>query len=868
MELLKFESVLFGSPILSEQRVTMKRRQWIHFWGLVWFLYVCWPELPARAQSINLYPDMFPYVDAHAPSNLQTLQAWQLSGTTLSFSTLFANKGDGLFEIRRGNNVSATRYELLQRVYIGTDFGSQYVDLSIGTAPIPNTSATAGLPYPTRTNVIWFEDFTKFSLLEAPIVNGVVTVGNEVASTVKTSWSLTPGVHLPGYSTVSYTSSDQAVQQRLSVGYGDLYSASTPLQSINISGVPIGPRYWLRQTVDPANRIHETDETNNSFEILIDLARPGEAITFAGEFVRPGDRAALAKPGDLNDDGVIDINDWNAFKSASTVSVAGLPSIDAYFLGDLDLDGKHSLHDVELFRQYFDSANGAGAFAAIQSVPEPTTWVISATGVLLLLGWCGVSRRRLRSKWLQLLILLSLASSATPRAATANNTLFFENFDGLTLGPNVEETLSGTAVWTKTAPAGWTHNDAGVPGVNNPPNNNGVTEWAGWSFANKDWWAAAAGDQGRAQFTRASGTVMIADPDEWDDATHPTVDAQTGSTAGCGDSPNPCMYDTFLSTPTITIPAGIPAGSLKLAFDSSWNPEGNDDSPWLANNQQATVTVSYNGGAPINVLKFDSYPTSSPYYHGTAYNEAVVVDLQYNGIATNMQLNFGLGLAENDWWWAIDNVHVFSPTVLEVNTATGKMTILGAAQITGYEIKSAGNSLNSAGWAAGNLDAQNFGPSPTLTADFNNTNAVDAADYVLWRNAVGTGSGGDANGDGLTDQLDFGLWRQQFARQLAAGQSWETLIATNSQLLEYYLLGNSTFSTRSIGAGYNTAVDARDLVFTYSTAAHQEFTGVVRYVSGAGLGTAEIPEPATWIVSVIGLLFCGHFPRAIAGQPR
>lgn len=846
----------------------MNRRRWVPLSGLVWCLCASSLDFGAHAQGINLYPDIFPYVDAHAPANLRTLQAWQLSGTTLRFSTLFANQGDGSYEIRRGNNVSATRYELLQRVYVGADFGPQYVDLPIGTAPIPGT---AGTPNPSDLNVIWFENFTRFSLLEAPIINGMVTVGSEVVGTTKMSWRVSSNTGpLPGYAanTPKQTSTDLTLYQRVNVGWGDMYTSGSSGQSIDITGVPIGPRYWLRQTVDPTNRIHEKDETNNSFEVLIDLARPGEAVTFAGEFVRPGDRAALATPGDLNDDGVINTSDWLAFKSAATVSVAGLPNIDAYFLGDLDLDGKHTLHDVELFSQYFDGANGVGAFASIQGVPEPTASVIGATGAVILFGWYGITRRRLRGKWLRLLILFSVACPVTVPKAAADNILFYENFDGLTLGPNVEEALAGTAVWTKTAPAGWTHNDSGVPGATNPPNNNGVTEWAGWSFANKDWWASAAGDQGRAQFTRAAGTVMVADPDEWDDAAHPVVDSQSGSTAGCGDSPNPCLYDTFISTPTIAIPAGTPAGTLKLAFNSSWNYEGNDDSTWLANNQQATVTVSYNGGVPINVLKFDSYPTSSPSFHGTAYDEVVVVDLQYNGTASNLKLNFGLGLAENDWWWAIDNVHVFSPTVLEVNTTTGKMSILGATQITGYEITSVGNSLSPAGWAAGNLDSQNFGPPTTLTADFNNSNSVDAADYVLWRKAVGTTSGGDANGDGMVDQLDYGFWRQQYAQQLAAGQSWETLIATNNQLLEYYLLGNSTFATRSIGFGYNFAVDARDLVFKYSTAAHQEFTGIVYYVSGAGLGTAEIPEPATWIVSVLGILITGCFPRAVALRIR
>ena len=212
--------------------------------------------------------------------------------------------------------------------------------------------------------------------------------------------------------------------------------------------------------------------------------------------------------------------------------------------------------------------------------------------------------------------------------------------------------MPGSNVWTKTASAGWVIDDAGMPGGVVDPATNGVKEWAGWSFANKTWWSDAAGGQGREQFALGSGTVMIADPDEWDDAPHPDADDTTGSTAACSDSPNACMYDSFITTPTITIPAGIPAGKIKIAFDSSWDHEGNDDNPFLANNQQATVKVSYNGGAPTGILTFDSVPDTSPNFHATAYSEAVQRDLQYNGTSTNMKVTFGLGLAENDWWWA------------------------------------------------------------------------------------------------------------------------------------------------------------------------------------------------------------------------
>ena len=74
--------------------------------------------------------------------------------------------------------------------------------------------------------------------------------------------------------------------------------------------------------------------------------------------------------------------------------------------------------------------------------------------------------------------LLGAASGAQAQKA------FFEDFEGLTLGPNREEGVAGLNVWTKSAPAGWTADDTGMPGLGTATD--GVIEWAGWSFANKD----------------------------------------------------------------------------------------------------------------------------------------------------------------------------------------------------------------------------------------------------------------------------------------------------------------------------------------------------------------------------------------------
>jgi T5SS/PEP-CTERM-associated repeat protein len=49
-----------------------------------------------------------------------------------------------------------------------------------------------------------------------------------------------------------------------------------------------------------------------------------------------------------------------------------------------------------------------------------------------------------------------------------------------------------------------------------------------------------------------------------------------------------------------------------------------------------------------------------------------------------------------------------------------------------------------------------------LTADFNESGFVDDVDLGIWESSYGSGSGGDADGDGISSGLDFLLWQQQY----------------------------------------------------------------------------------------------------------
>ena len=156
-----------------------------------------------------------------------------------------------------------------------------------------------------------------------------------------------------------------------------------------------------------------------------------------------------------------------------------------------------------------------------------------------------------------------------------------------------------------------------------------MTEWAGWSFAKKEFWATAGG-QNRADFTLGTGTLAIADSDEWDDVAH-----AAGNMA------------TFLATPAINI-ASTTANSLYLSFSSSFRAEVP---------QKASVKASFDGGPAVDVIQWVSEPAVAGKFHDNR-NESVTVPLYNPAGAKTVKLTFGYFETRNNWWWAVDNIEV------------------------------------------------------------------------------------------------------------------------------------------------------------------------------------------------------------------
>ena len=269
---------------------------------------------------------------------------------------------------------------------------------------------------------------------------------------------------------------------------------------------------------------------------------------------------------------------------------------------------------------------------------------------------------------------LSNPGKTTLTATIEKTVLFAEDFEGLPLGPNVDEALAGDAVWTDTPPEGWTVDDSGIPGIGMDATD-GVTEWAGWAFTDKAWWIEAAEDQDRSLFELGIGIVAVADPDEWDDAERLPIPI----------SADP--YDTWLTTPEIKI-SSVVAGTLELKFDSSWRPEFDDDY-----HQTASITASYDGAEPVVVLLWES-DEASPNYKPYATNETVIVKLDNPEGAKKVVLTFGLFDAGNDWWWAIDNIEVRGFVPYHEPVDPGTNGLLACYPLDGDANDISGNGIN------------------------------------------------------------------------------------------------------------------------------------------------------------------------------
>jgi hypothetical protein len=87
----------------------------------------------------------------------------------------------------------------------------------------------------------------------------------------------------------------------------------------------------------------------------------------------------LPVEGDLDGNGVIDVDDWVSLRSHFNTNFSRLSRPQAYAAGDLNGDLRDDELDFALFKTAYEAAHGSGSFAEmLQSVPEPTAAALLA----------------------------------------------------------------------------------------------------------------------------------------------------------------------------------------------------------------------------------------------------------------------------------------------------------------------------------------------------------------------------------------------------------------------------------------------------------------------------------------------------------
>jgi autotransporter-associated beta strand protein len=317
--------------------------------------------------------------------------------------------------------------------------------------------------------------------------------------------------------------------------------------------------------------------------------------------------------------------------------------------------------------------------------------------------------------------------------------LLRQDFELLPLGPAVTESGGDGTDWTAEPPSGWTVDNTDMPA-------GGVPEYAGWTFVDKDTWNVWSG-QGRDAFTLASGTVAVADTDEFDDSE---------------PKPEGPFNSTFI-TPLIPLQA-VAGGDVTIEFDSSFRPEG-DGGGAADGNQTGIVEVSFDGGATWTNLLTQDGDTSDGSLNDASVNRRESLTAAIPSAATAMQVRFGQK-GSNDYWWAIDNVSITATTIsppypgisdtsLAFTTATGSV-----GNETIVDVGS-GQTVTDTTVHAGDAVIVKTGEG-TLILDLANSHSgglrVDAGEVVI-RNAAAVNGGPLTVAAGAKLTLDTGVSR-------------------------------------------------------------------------------------------------------------
>jgi hypothetical protein len=227
-----------------------------------------WAAAPGGLQASPAGVEHLPDLQTLAPSDL-TIDT-STGRKLLRFSNTVANLGDGRLELRPEHPTLLN--SLLSSTGTTRVYQTIYTHDSTGRWIKVRERLAGTSQFHAAHNHWHFEKFARYELYSVATDGSLGSSLNRVGE--KTTFCIIDSdrvdAAIPHAENQRYLLCGRSDTTGLSVGWGDKYGYHLDGQWVDVTGIPDGS-YWLVSTADYANRISETNESNNRAAVKIEI---------------------------------------------------------------------------------------------------------------------------------------------------------------------------------------------------------------------------------------------------------------------------------------------------------------------------------------------------------------------------------------------------------------------------------------------------------------------------------------------------------------------------------------------------------------------------------------------------------------------
>ncbi len=571
-------------------------------------------------------------------------------------------------------------------------------------------------------------------------------------------------------------------------------------------------------------------------DLSLELSLPGgETRTVGVEY--EGNGGNPYEFGDFDFDGDIDTDDWLIHNAGRGTDLTGLSIAEGYQRGDFDGSGVIDLADFVGFKGAFETANGAGSFAAMVGVPEPSTlWLLVAGVFFLGIGssWrCQMKMVSVRALG-TMIGLICLAGTA--QAALQVHLPFEGNLDDIA-GGNTTTLIDGANGSTSYVPG----TIGSALELVNPVSSNVEIDYVAIDYTLTDEGSIALWFTADSLYNYQSIVANSVDPNDWEMWVY-----------GDGRARARIQDANVVTRPDVVV---------GQAYHIAWTWDRDD-----INVDQATINFYFDGALVESNTGAWVDPGDTVFLAGGSGNhganaifddfriydqtlsEAEIADLSTDPLSLRINRNSGEIFLENrigigtGLGAAIDSYEITSPSGgldptgwfsledqdFEGNGAPGtgngweeaggvnanqliESYLTADSLIADATSISLGNAFtvgaeediqfiyHRAGKPAINTIGKVSYFGTVTNADFDSDGDIDGSDFLIWQRGTGAAGGlaqGDANGDGVVNGADLTIWQGQFGNTSSAANVATVPEPVSAVLLGLALIGFATMPLR------------------------------------------------------------------------